>query len=325
MEILTLWFCNVFSVPMLGIQLVSQGLFKKDTGVVSHIKGIVLRITAKWHRDQEKKRVCVSFTCFIIFLSVLNFISTAFYFLGLRYASLTALQALVQLKPAFTIIICWIVLQQKVLVVNVAAVVISLTGVALFALSVSHGSTRTLDVLGVICGLSEALGFAVYSIVVTTFFNSFDFNASIVTLFLRGWATIFPGSLFLVLSHYSEFEVFALPDSWYVFESLCLVAFLGFCVNLSYLGAVALAGPIATNIIGVFRIAVAAVIDHYINGANMSMSQWVGCGCITAGFLVTTLGGIKRSNAEMRNKYDEPFISSLSTRGESINSVLVKQ
>jgi len=319
-EFLILWFCNVFSVPMLGIQLVLQGLCEKDAGVISHIKEVVWRITAKWKRNQEKKGVWVSFTCFIIFLSALNFTSSAFYFVGLRHASVTALQALIQLKSAFTILITWVLLRQKVSIVNVAAVVISLAGVALFVLSVSNDSTRSLDELGVICGLGEALGIAFYGIVVTTFFNSFDFNASITTLFLFGWATIFPGCLFLVLSHYAGFEVFTLPDSSYFWESLCLVAFISVSINLSYLGAVALVGPIPTNIIGVFRIAVSAVVDDYMFGLHMTSSQWVGCAFITAGFLLSALGGTKSRNAiTPRNNYDEPFISSFSKRSESIN------
>lgn len=318
--ILILWWSNTFCVPILGTLLVFQGLIGKDRGVFSHIKRMVLRMTSGWDHGEKNNPSWMSFASLILLNFVLKFVSIACYYVGLEHASVTELEALSQLKTAFTIMILSLFLRQKVWMSDVTAAFVSLIGVALFALSVSRGSTSRLDVWGAICGLCDALGFACYGVIVKTVFSSVGWNESIVMLFLEGVANIFPGCLFIVLSSYTGIENFALPDSA-IFGSLCLVAFIHICVNVSYLLAVALIGPTPTSIISTSRIAVGAVTDYLVYKKIMTSWEWVACACILAGFFITTLAGVMRADTKQEVRYEEPFMGSLSKTRESINTV----
>lgn len=287
-----------------------QGWSGNEGGILPRIKWIVKKLTSGW--QLEKERIIRWFALFMVFLAILNFLSCGFFFEGLQHASVAELQALIQLTPAFTMMMSFIFLHEKVSLMNLAAVFISLLGVAVFTWSVTNGSTADLDGWGITLGIATALGYASYGVIVTKVFSdSFDFDASVVTLFFVGLATVFPVSFFIVLDHYSGFEIFALPGSWPLFGLLCLNAFLSVCANTFYLGGIALIGPTPTNIIAISQIAVASVADYFLDGKTLTLEEWVGCGCIVVGFFFTTIDRLLVVDTELKDGSSQPLLHSI--------------
>jgi len=290
--ILTLWFNHLFLAIVPGFVLVFQAWTGNEGGVFNRIKGIIYRLTVDWHSTPVKKGVCARFYGFTLFIAFLLFGAAGCWIEGLQHASVTDFQSLAELVPVFTIIMSFILIGERLSILKLFAVAVSLTGVALFAVSVTRGDSKTMDVVGVFLGLGFALGMACYCVIVKRVFGSaLDLNASVLIVFFIGLANIFPLSLIIPLNDATGFEPFAIPGSWSLFGMLCLNAVVGVVVTVSHLGAVALIGPSITNIIGISQIAVAAVVDYILYGDILSVGEWMGCLCIVIGVLLTVLDG----------------------------------
>jgi drug/metabolite transporter (DMT)-like permease len=216
---------------------------------------------------------------------------------GLNGAAVSTV--LVYSSPAFTAILGWWFFSDRIGVVKIIAVLLSLIG-CVFISGAYDSSAWQVNTIGIVTGLLSGLGFAGYSIMGkasaersihpwTAMLYSFGFAAIFLLLY-----NLFPVNLPVVDSFRN---LFCLDGAWMGWAVLVLLAVgptIGgyglYTVSLSYLPV------IVANLIATLEPVMTALLAYFLLGERFTLPQLLGSALIIAGVVLLRIGGGRRAS-----------------------------
>ncbi len=216
---------------------------------------------------------------------------------GLNGAAVSTV--LVYSSPAFTAILGWWFFSDRVGVVKIIAVLLSLIG-CVFISGAYDSSAWQVNTIGIVTGLLSGLGFAGYSIMGkasaersinpwTAMLYSFGFAALFLLLY-----NLFPVNLPVADSFRNLFWLDGAWMGWAVLVLLALGPTIGgyglYTVSLSYLPV------IVANLIATLEPVMTALLAYFLLGERFTLPQLLGSALIIAGVVLLRIGGGRRAS-----------------------------
>jgi len=141
--LLTCLFNHIFQLILWPVLMIQACISKQ--GTLSRNKSMIEKLTADWPHMSPTDWKDGGFSRFIVFLAALLYCASGGWVEALQHASVTDVQALMQLIPVFTIIFAYFLLDDQVSRVKIIAVVISLSGVAVLTFSATRDNSKSMD------------------------------------------------------------------------------------------------------------------------------------------------------------------------------------
>jgi DME family drug/metabolite transporter len=216
---------------------------------------------------------------------------------GLNGAAVSTV--LVYSSPAFTALLGWWLFSERVGVVKIIAVLLSLIG-CVFISDAYDSSAWQVNTIGIITGLLSGLGFAAYSIMGkasaersinpwTAMLYSFGFGAFFLLLY-----NLFPVNLPVVDSFRNLFWLDGAWMGWTVLVILAVGPTIGgyglYTVSLSYLPVV------VANLIATLEPVMTALLAYFLLGERFTIPQLLGSALIIAGVILLRVSGGRRAS-----------------------------
>jgi len=216
---------------------------------------------------------------------------------GLNGAAVSTV--LVYSSPAFTALLGWWFFSERVGVMKIIAVLLSLIG-CVFISGAYDSSAWQVNTIGIITGLLSGLGFAGYSIMGkasaersinpwTAMLYSFGFAAIFLLLY-----NLFPVNLPVADSFRNLFWLDGAWMGWAVLVLLALGPTIGgyglYTVSLSYLPV------IVANLIATLEPVMTALLAYFLLGERFTMPQLLGSALIIAGVILLRVSGGRRAS-----------------------------
>ena len=216
---------------------------------------------------------------------------------GLNGAAVSTV--LVYSSPAFTAILGWWFFSERVGIVKIIAVLLSLIG-CVFISGAYDSSAWQVNTIGIITGLLSGLGFAAYSIMGkasaersinpwTAMLYSFGFAALFLLLY-----NLFPVNLPVVDSFRNLFWLDGAWMGWAVLVLLAAGPTIGgyglYTVSLSYLPVV------VANLIATLEPVMTALLAYFLLGERFTIPQLMGSALIIAGVILLRVSGGRRAS-----------------------------
>jgi len=216
---------------------------------------------------------------------------------GLNGAAVSTV--LVYSSPAFTALLGWWLFSERVGVVKIIAVLLSLIG-CVFISGAYDSSAWQVNTIGIITGLLSGLGFAAYSIMGkasaersinpwTAMLYSFGFGAFFLLLY-----NLFPANLPVVDSFRNLFWLDGAWMGWAVLVILAVGPTIGgyglYTVSLSYLPVV------VANLIATLEPVMTALLAYFLLGERFTIPQLLGSALIIAGVILLRVSGGRRAS-----------------------------
>ena len=202
-------------------------------------------------------------------------------------------------SPAFTALLGWWFFSERVGVMKIIAVLLSLIG-CVFISGAYDSSAWQVNTIGIITGLLSGLGFAGYSIMGkasaersinpwTAMLYSFGFAAIFLLLY-----NLFPVNLPVADSFRNLFWLDGAWMGWAVLVLLALGPTIGgyglYTVSLSYLPV------IVANLIATLEPVMTALLAYFLLGERFTMPQLLGSALIIAGVILLRVSGGRRAS-----------------------------
>lgn len=216
---------------------------------------------------------------------------------GLNGAAVSTV--LVYSSPAFTALLGWWLFSERVGVVKIIAILLSLIG-CVFISGAYDSSAWQVNTIGIITGLLSGLGFAAYSIMGkasaersinpwTAMLYSFGFGAFFLLLY-----NLFPANLPVVDSFRNLFWLDGAWMGWAVLVILAVGPTIGgyglYTVSLSYLPVV------VANLIATLEPVMTALLAYFLLGERFTIPQLLGSALIIAGVILLRVSGGRRAS-----------------------------
>jgi len=236
-----------------------------------------------------------SWTCLYITsaMGILSFFSGWLWYLSLPLTAVATNTTIYQCAAVFVYLLSVPLLGEAVTLPKVAAVLTSLTGVALIAFSTEDGSAKNDNSLaGILLVLSTTLCYSIYEVLFKLVGpdegSETVVEDSIFVFGLIGLTSVFlvwPG---LLLVHWTGFERFELPPLE-ILELFVLNGLMDAVFNIMLVLGIALTTPLFVTCGTMLAIPASLVWDHLAHGSEPNAMAWAGVSAVVAGFILLNL------------------------------------